>query len=175
MDIGAGSLEFLSSTKAKQKIAVDPIFHSYKVKQGISCYTSMKSLPKKLKNTVDVVMISNVLEHLSGRDEIMRLLLDIRALLKKNGSLLIIQPTIDLVGQRYWDFFDHIVPMTRASLLEALMIAGFSTKQYIPRFLPYSTKLFLPMPTFLLTLYLAIPWFLRPFTGQCFVRAIPKK
>lgn len=175
VDVGAGSLEFLTTLKATKKIAVDPLFTSRIVKKGISCYPSMKDLPKRIKGSVDVVMLSNVLEHLRSRDEILRILSDIRKLLKKDGSLLVIQPTIDLVGQRYWDFFDHVIPITRRSLLEALTVGGFIVSNYIPRFLPYTTKTTLPLKDMLLRIYLRTPWFLRAFAGQCFMRAVPKK
>lgn len=171
VDIGAGSLEFLRSIHVRKKIAVDPLFRSRTIKYSIACYPSIGSLPKNLFHTADMVMLSNVLEHLSNRDEIMRTLSDIRRLLKSTGSLLIIQPTIDLVGVRYWDFFDHVTPITRSSLKEALAVAGFTVEEYIPRFLPYTTKMVFPMPAWVLRFYLSVPWFLRPFAGQCFIRA----
>jgi len=173
VDIGAGSLEFLKSIRVKKKIAVDPLFRSRIIKSNIACYPSIRSLSKNLSHAVDVVMLSNVLEHMSNRDEIMRTLSDIRRLLAPTGTLLVIQPTIDLVGVRYWDFFDHITPITRSSLKEALIVSGFTVEEYIPRFLPYTTKMVFPMPAWVLRLYLFIPWFLRPFAGQCFIRAAP--
>jgi len=175
MDIGAGSLEFLLSCRAKEKIAVDPIFGKAQKKHNIRCYHMLSDVPKTYRQAVDVVMLSNVLEHLRDRDEIMQMLTEIRRLLTPTGSLLIIQPTIDLVGNRYWNFFDHITPITRTSLKEALKVAGYTVDVFIPRFLPYTTKLPFPVPSFLLILYLSLPWYLRPFAGQCFVRAKPEK
>ena len=111
---------------------------------------------------------------MKDREEILSALSDIRTLLAPGGSLLIIQPVIDLVGNTYWDFFDHIVPMTRKSLREVLTVSGYEITDYIPRFLPYTTKSGLPVTMFLLRIYLLIPWYLRPFAGQCFIRARKK-
>ena len=38
----------------------------------------------------------------------------------------------------YWDFFDHIVPLTARSLTEALELAGFERHEVIDRFLPFT-------------------------------------
>jgi len=168
-DIGAGTCEFLVAANAKKKIAVDPYYVSSSLKDGIFYYPSIRKLPKSFQGAADVVMLSNVLEHLKDRGEILSLLSDIRDLLKPGGSLLIIQPVIDLAGNRYWDFFDHIVPITRKGLLEALTMSGFEVRMFIPRFLPYTTKTAFLLPPWLLRMYLFIPWRLRLFAGQCFV------
>ena len=173
-DIGAGSLEFLDVSVCKKKIAVDPLYRKLVVKQGIDGYPSVKYVVKKFRHSVDVVMLSNILEHMKDREEIISLLSTVRMLLKPGGSLLIIQPTIDLVGDRYWDFFDHIVPITRKSLQEVLVVSGFEIQKCIPRFLPYTTKTRFPIPPWMVRIYLIFPWFLRPFAGQCFIHAIPK-
>ena len=170
-DIGAGTREFLETANAKKKIAVDLQYPTIADKRGILCYPSIRHIPKTLHGQVDVVMLSNVLEHVETREEILTILRRIKKLLKPGGSLLIIQPVIELVGNRYWDFFDHIVPITRKSLQEALAMEGYDVTVFIPRFLPYTTKAGLPVNTFLLRMYLLIPWYFRPFAGQCFIRA----
>ena len=38
----------------------------------------------------------------------------------------------------YWNFFDHIVPLTARSLAEALEMAGFRPDEVIDRFLPFT-------------------------------------
>jgi 2-polyprenyl-3-methyl-5-hydroxy-6-metoxy-1,4-benzoquinol methylase len=172
-DVGAGTQEFLKVTRAKKKIAVDIQYEKDTVVNGMYCYKSLKQAIGKHKHTVDTLMCSNILEHLKNREEILTFLLSIRTLLKPHGQLLIIQPTIDLVGNRYWDFFDHICPITRKSLIEALEIAGYRVDVFVPRFLPYTTKTMIPMHPIFIRLYLMIPWRLRPFAGQCFVKAIP--
>ena len=175
LDIGAGSLEFLESARCRKKLAVDRLYATNSKNHGIFCYRTLTSINKKYMHSIDVVMLSNVLEHLESREEMFSILNQIKRLLKPDGSLLIIQPTIDLVETRYWDFIDHIIPITRTSLKEALIVAGYRIELFIPRFLPYTTKTKIPQSKTLLKMYLMIPWFLRPLAGQCFVRAVPKK
>jgi len=169
LDIGAGGMEFLHVCVVKNKIAVDPLYPLSAVKHGIHQYSSLQPVKKRWMGTIDVVMLSNILEHMEKREDILRLLSDIRSLLKPQGKLLIIQPTIDLVGNRYWDFFDHIIPITRQSLTEVVGTAGFTIKYFIPRFLPYTTKTRLPLSPWLLRWYLALPSVFRPCAGQCFL------
>lgn len=175
VDIGAGNLEFLMSIRAKRKIAVDPQLQVGQTKTMISCYPSVHHLPKILRHRVDVVMLSNVLEHLDGPDEVVRMLDTIKNILASHGSLLIIQPVIDLVGAHYWDFLDHRTPLTRSSLQEALALSGYFVQDYVPRFLPYTTKMNIILPPWILRVYLRTPCFLRPYAGQCFIRATPAR
>ncbi len=38
----------------------------------------------------------------------------------------------------YWDYFDHLIPLTDRSLAEALEMNGFRVEEQIPRFLPWT-------------------------------------
>ena len=58
-----------------------------------------------------------------------------------------LQPNIRLIGGSYWDFIDHQTALTDKSLAEAATMAGFTTKEVIARFLPYTTKSRLPQHT----------------------------
>jgi hypothetical protein len=82
------------------------------------------------------------------------------------GRVLILQPNIRLVGGRYWDFIDHRVALTDASLLEAAELAGFERERLIVRFLPYTTKRRLPQSPWLVRWYLRIPIAWRLLAGQ---------
>jgi hypothetical protein len=79
------------------------------------------------------------------------------ALLKPGGRVLILQPNIRLIGGSYWDFIDHQTALTDKSLAEAAVMAGFTTKQVIARFLPYTTKSRIPQHPMLVRAYLAFP------------------
>jgi hypothetical protein len=81
----------------------------------------------------------------------------VRELLAPGGRVIVLQPNIRLVGQRYWDFIDHQVALTERSLLEAAELAGLSTDELVTRFLPYSTKGRLPAARLLVRAYLAFP------------------
>ncbi len=47
-------------------------------------------------------------------------------------------PNIKYLPGEYWDFWDHYVPLTEASLKEALTTRGFPVDVCLGRFLPYT-------------------------------------
>lgn len=110
----------------------------------------------------DLVFMSNYLEHLLSRSEVVRQLEVAHSLLRSGGRLVVLQPNIRLVGGSYWDFIDHHVALTERSLTEAALLAGFRTERLTTRFLPYSTLGRLPQYPALVRLYLRIPpaWWL---------------
>jgi SAM-dependent methyltransferase len=110
----------------------------------------------------DVVFMSNYLEHLDSAESVIEQLRVAYRLLRPGGHVIVLQPNIKLVGDAYWDFIDHRVPLTDESLQEAAAFAGFSHRQLIRRFLPYSTKSGLPSHPLLVRGYLAFPpaWWL---------------
>ncbi len=175
VDVGAGQCEFINNIHCKKKIAIDinPDVKKIAKKDVQVIIAPVKKLHDALKETkVNIIFMSNLLEHLDSKEDVFRLLLEAHKSLQKNGKLLIMQPDIALVGNAYWDFFDHKVPITYASLLEALYSLGFTISYSIYPFLPYSTKAkFLPLWPSLLKAYL----FCRPlhfiFGKQFFVCA----
>jgi SAM-dependent methyltransferase len=103
------------------------------------------------------VFMSNYLEHLEGTEAVVEQLRIVRALLRPDGKVIILQPNIRLVGPRYWDFIDHRVAITDRSLLEAAELAGLRAERLVTRFLPYSTKGRLPTHRWLVRAYLRLP------------------
>jgi hypothetical protein len=70
------------------------------------------------------------------------------------------------VGDRYWDFWDHHIPISDSSLAELLSLSGFTIYEQIPRFLPFSMSTgFQPPPRFI-ALYLRFPVIWRIFGKQ---------
>ena len=112
--------------------------------------------------TFGTIFMSNYLEHLDSSDIVVEQLRIAAKLLAPGGNLVILQPNIRLVGQRYWDFIDHHVPLTERSLVEATELANLRTVELIPRFLPYSTKGRLPLSPLFVRAYLRFPpaWWL---------------
>jgi len=110
----------------------------------------------------DLAFFSNYLEHLPSTEAVLQQLRVTFALLKPGGRVLILQPNIRLIGGSYWDFIDHQTALTEKSLGEAATMAGFSTKQVITRFMPYTTKSRLPQHPLLVRAYLSFPpaWWL---------------
>ena len=102
----------------------------------------------------DIVFMSNYLEHLLSRSEVVNQLGVAHRLLRKGGRVIVLQPNIRLVGGGYWDFIDHHVALTERSLAEAASLAGFHTERIITRFLPYSTLGRLPQSRSLVKAYL---------------------
>jgi len=107
--------------------------------------------------TFDLAFFSNYLEHLASTEAVLQQLRVAFALLKPGGRVLILQPNIRLIGGSYWDFIDHQTALTEKSLAEAATMAGFSTKEIIARFLPYTTKSRIPQHPLLVRAYLAFP------------------
>ena len=73
----------------------------------------------------DVVFMSNYLEHLTTKDAVIQQLQVVHQLLKPTGRVIVLQPNIRLVGERYWDFIDHSVALTDKSLVEAAAAERF--------------------------------------------------
>jgi len=122
-------------------------------------------------SSIDVIFVSNFFEHLQNKEAFLSTLSECNRVLKSGGVLLILQPNIRFAYREYWDFIDHVLPLSDKSLAEALILKGFSIKKMIPRFLPYSTKSGLPVNSFLVKWYLRLPFAWRIFGKQCFVVA----
>ena len=108
-------------------------------------------------NYFDVAFFSNYLEHLPSTEAVLQQLRVTFSILKPGGRVLILQPNIRLIGGAYWDFIDHQTALTDKSLAEAAVMAGFTTKKVIARFLPYTTKSRIPQHPLLVRAYLAFP------------------
>lgn len=160
LDVGAGHCEFINNIKADKRIALDinndlKKFATNEIKVKIAPVKRLRNI--FLRESLDVVFMSNLLEHLDSKEDVFRLVNEAYFVLKKGGRLLIMQPDISLVGNDYWDFFDHKVPITYASLLEVIFANGFKFKYSRYPFLPYTTKTkFLPLWPPLLKIYLKI-------------------
>lgn len=175
VDVGAGFGEFLRVIDCRTKVAIDRLSPANLEKVGIRVINkNIQSIGQNADLQADVVLLCNVLEHLPTITEVLRVLQIVKSVLKPDGKLLIIQPVIDLVGVRYWDFLDHQVVLSRASLKEALVSCGFRINEFVPRFLPYTTKSRFPIFSWMIWVYLWLPWYLRPGAGQCFCVAVPE-
>lgn len=177
LDMGAGYCEFINTIKCRKKIAVDinPDTKEFASGDVKVIATSALNVPAKYNSTVDVVFMSNFLEHLESKSEVLSVLEKAFTLLKKGGKLILIQPNIDLVKESYWDFSDHRVALNTKSIKESLEITGFTVDTLIKRFLPYTTKkINLPFGRLLLKIYLKVPSYIRPLAGQSYVVAVKK-
>ena len=92
-------------------------------------------------------------------------------MLRPGGRLLILQPNIRYAGGKYWDYFDHHLPLTERSLVEALGLAELTPVEVRPRFLPFTTKSRLPQHPLLVWLYLKLPLAHRLLDQQSWIVA----
>jgi SAM-dependent methyltransferase len=173
LDIGAGDGFFLKYINAKRRIAVDFSPHVNKLKLfGIEVIQEeATAFAEKVEGPVDVVFASNFFEHLSNKEEVFSVLRECFSVLKPNGRIIILQPNIKYVGNRYWDYIDHHIALTENSLAEALEAVGFRVDTVIAQFLPYTAKSFLGRFSGLVSLYLKIPILWRIFGKQSFIVA----
>jgi hypothetical protein len=71
----------------------------------------------------------------------------------------------------YWDFWDHHVPITEASMSELLRLNGFSVEQCIARFLPFSMSTGKTPPLLTVKFYLRMPFVWSLFGKQFLIVA----
>jgi SAM-dependent methyltransferase len=171
VDVGAGACEFINNIRAPQKIAVDlnPDTRTFAA-AGVSVFLSgAERMPFLPSGGADTVFMSNLLEHMKDKTRVMEVLEEARRILRPGGRVLILQPNVRFVGEAYWNFFDHHVPLSDKSLAEAVRSAGFGIRLLIPAFLPYTTKSRLPQWGWIVRLYLKIPLLWRFFGKQTFL------
>ncbi len=159
LDVGAGYCEFINNIKAKTKIALDlnPDVKKF-AREGVTPIISSCTSMKKIKsNSVGVIFVNNLFEHLT-KQEIVKTIKEIYRVLGNKGRLLVLQPNIRYCYKDYWMFFDHITPIDDRGLCEVLRTNNFKIVRCKPKFLPYTTKSRLSnLPSFFLKLYLKVP------------------
>ena len=164
LDLGAGYCEFINHAVAKRRIAVDlnPATRTAAAPgvEVLSC--SADSLTALRAGEVDVVFSSNFLEHLPSKAAVSAVLDEILRVLRPGGRVLLMGPNIRYLADRYWDYFDHHVPLSHESLREALELHGFKIAHLEARFLPYTVKGSRLRWPWLVRAYLA----LRPLSGR---------
>jgi SAM-dependent methyltransferase len=175
LDMGCGWGEFINNINAGQKYAMDlnPDARS-RLRSTVHFLhqdCSQKwDVPEK---SLDIVFSSNFLEHLPDKAYIERAIAEAHRCLRSGGLAIFLGPNIKYVKESYWDFWDHIVPLTEQALAEILRIKGFQIQVNHPQFLPYSMSMGITPPVFFLKLYLHLP-FLWKFFGRQFL-VIAKK
>lgn len=158
LDLAAGNCEFINNIQAAHKIAVDlnedvRNFAAPEVRVVIAYSHAMTEIASE---SVDVVFVSNFFEHLPDKGALLATLNEIRRVLRRGGKLLILQPNIRLLNGAYWDFIDHLLPLTQHTLAEALELTDMPIEFMRVRFLPYTTRSRLPRAPWLVWLYLHV-------------------
>jgi hypothetical protein len=170
IDVGAGYCDFINQIQAKTKYAVDtnpdvarwiaPDVHFIQA-------TSIESIDLP-DHSLDVAVISNVLEHLSP-EQCSALFDCLDDLLTADGKVMVIQPNYFYCYRRYWDDFTHVRALSHVSLRDFLVSRGYRIVKLEKRFLPFSFESYLPKSYWMTKLYLASFW--RPLAAQTLVVA----
>jgi SAM-dependent methyltransferase len=173
LDVGAGYCEFINNILCAKKIAVDlnedtPSFASPEVKVVSTPSTDLSFLAS---DSIDRVFMSNFLEHLRTKQEVLQTFEEIFRVLKVGGKVITLHPNIRYLYMDYWDYFDHHVPLTDRSIAEGLEVVGFKVEMSIDRFLPFTTKSKIPKHPILVKLYLMFPLVWRFMGKQALVIA----
>lgn len=156
LDLGCGYGEFINNVQASKKLAMDLNPDAAKhVAPDVElvqhdCSTTWP-IPAA---SLDVVFTSNFLEHLLDKQQVMSTLRNAFECLQPGGRIVAIGPNIKYLPGEYWDFFDHLVPLTELSLSEALVASGFTIENCYGRFLPYTMSEGRKYPPSFVSLYL---------------------
>ena len=171
LDLGCGYGEFINTVQAAVKYGMDLNPASAEnLAPGVKMLRQDCSARWELPDdSLDVVFTSNFFEHLPDKATLTRTLQQARRCLKPGGKLIAMGPNIKYLPGDYWDFWDHYLPLTGASLSEGLETNGFQVAVCHPRFLPYTTKAALPSWPMLVKVYLRVPILHRVLGKQMFV------
>ena len=140
LDLGCGWGAFINRVDAPRRYGIDLNADAARhVDEGVVLFHQSASDPWPLADrSLDLVFTSNFLEHLPGRDAILAALGEAFRCLRPGARIVCLGPDIRYAKGDYWNFFDHIVPLTARSLTEALELAGFRADDVIDRFLPFT-------------------------------------
>ena len=171
LDPAAGRGEFIISSRAAERWACDLSDQRDSWPTGVTTRFGdiyKVDLPEK---HFDLIFVSNFLEHLATPDEIYRYLVQLRKSLKPGGKLAIMGPNFRYCAKEYYDFADHLLPLTHRTIEEHLAAADLQHQLTISRFLPLSFRSQRFSNPWLVKLYLAVPIFWRLFGRQFFIVA----
>ncbi len=158
LDLGSGRCVFINQVRARKKYAFDANAAMEKYAgQDVQFILGEDLDTAQIDEPLDKVFVSNFLEHLDSSSAVLKILRSIHRRLKPTGQVIILQPNFSLVGPKYFDFIDHKVILTEASLREALELTGYQVDYLKKRFLPYTSKSKLPKAQWMVKLYLKFP------------------
>ncbi len=169
-DVASGYCEFINNIKASKKYAIDlnPDVVKFSNPDVTVINSKIEAIDLVLeKCSVDVFFVSNFLEHLESKQQIIDLFSKLEVVLKNNGKIMILQPNIKYVKKgKYWDYFDHKIPLTEQALIELAGMFNFDVIECIPKFLPYTTKNAMPKHPAIIWAYLKLMPISNYFFGE---------
>jgi SAM-dependent methyltransferase len=177
LDLGCGYGEFINQLPGRQRYAMDFNPDAARHLDGqVRLLEQDCASPWPLAdNTLDLVFTSNFFEHLPDKASLARTLAQIRRCLKPGRRLVALGPNIKFLPGRYWDFWDHYLPLTELSLAEGMHAAGLALERMVDRFLPYTMSQGPRYPLVGLRLYLRLPFLWKVFGKQFLLVAVKPK
>lgn len=170
LEIGAGYCHFINQITGREKHALDVFLEleNFAAKDVVVHVQPCTSLASFNDGSIDVVLASNVFEHIS-RSELRTAIEEIWRVLQTGGKLIILQPNFKYCYRQYFDDYTHVQIFTHVSLSDFLKSHGFKILAAWPRFLPFSMQSRLPVLPLLVRWYLRFPF--RPFACQMLIVA----
>jgi len=156
LDLACGFGEFIQHIRAGRKIAVDanPAVSTLLPPDVEFHNCGADDLGVIPPACVDVCFTSNFFEHLPSKAAMDQVLEEVRKTLRPGGLFVAIQPNIRYSADRYWDCYDHMLPLSHLSAAEGFEKGGFEVVELVPKFLPWSIKSRYPKHPMLVRLYL---------------------
>jgi SAM-dependent methyltransferase len=171
LDPAAGRGEFIISSQAQERWACDLSDQRISWPTGVTTRFGDIYKVDLPENYFDLIFVSNFLEHLATPNDVYKYLMQLRKSLKPGGKLAIMGPNFRYCAKGYYDFADHLLPLTHRTIEEHLAAAALDHKSTISRFLPLSFRSQRLSHPLLVKLYLAVPIFWRLFGKQFFIVA----
>jgi hypothetical protein len=177
LDLGAGWGEFSRNIQARKRYAMDLNPDCGQRVDGFAEFIQQDCSKKwpLADGSLDIVFTSNFLEHLPSKNLVDKTLAEAHRCLRSErgggggGGKICVGPNIRHLPGEYWDYWDHYIPITGASLVEALSLQGFSIEHRVDRFLPYTMSSGRNPPLVAVSTYLRIPFFWSFFGKQFFI------
>jgi SAM-dependent methyltransferase len=173
LDLGCGYGEFINNIEAGEKHAIDlnPDAKNFLASDVILHLQPADETWNLPDESLDVVFTSNFFEHLRTKEQLAAIMQQAKRCLRPGGVMICLGPNISALQGKYWDFWDHYLPLTEKSLSEGLEVNGFEVQQCIGRFLPYTLLGGPCYPLVFVQLYIMIPLAWKIFGKQFLVFA----
>jgi len=174
LDIGSGYGEFIININASKKYAMDLNPQGEEILKKYGIVFVNQDCTKKWEfqdEQFDVIFSSNFLEHLKDKIQVEYIIEQSYRCLKKGGKIILLGPNIRYLADKYWDFWDHHIPISHKSVEELLKLKGFKVECNFPKFLPYSMSQGFTPPVFFVKMYLKMKLFWKIFGKQFLIIA----
>ncbi len=168
LDLGCGYGQFINNVHCGKKLAMDLNPEARQLLASDVTFIEQDCMEPwgVADSSLDVIFTSNFFEHLPSKSALFATVSQAHRCLRPGGRLIAMGPNIRFTGGAYWDFWDHRLALTEASLQELCEAVGFNIRLVVAKFLPYSMVREKQYPMALIAAYLKIPIFWRVFGKQ---------